>query len=412
MSKFAPHHRSSNQPRATSSTVCQKCLGRGHFIYECKGQRPYVSRPSRTQQLENPSTLAKLKASGKPSVEVPEEFKKKEGTANAILEAREKERNAQLPQDKDKGKGRETKKARRRSGSSSDSDSTNPGSEIALAECPQDATEASLSPDHRLAVSDGEAVFSDLVDMNKPWPVPSTNAMEWCCQRRKGASCSGAVPTRRVRTRTFQSLSTALYKQAQLSCCLHSSTMSLTRQLLNDFRPLFRMLDEPLRGSSVLNRSRSVFDDAFGPSLFPFTREMMRGPPVDVSEAGNSYVVEAELPGVKRENIEVRIGEGGRSLTIEGKVLAEAQPTEAPGAAEGVPNSATSNTTEPITSVVAAEKATQISSERSVIGSFTRTLVLPRPVDANTVAAKLQDGILQVTLTKVQDKESVVVPVL
>ena len=49
----------------------------GHFIYDCKGARPYVSRPSRTQQLENPKLLAKLKAEGKPSVEVPEEFKSK-----------------------------------------------------------------------------------------------------------------------------------------------------------------------------------------------------------------------------------------------------------------------------------------------------------------------------------------------
>ncbi|KAH7885379.1 zinc knuckle-domain-containing protein [Phlebopus sp. FC_14] len=92
MSKFAPHHKSYNNPRATSSTVCQKCLQTGHFTYECKFTRPYVSRPSRTQMLENPRSLAKLKADGKPSVEVPEEFKNKSGTANKILAAKEKER--------------------------------------------------------------------------------------------------------------------------------------------------------------------------------------------------------------------------------------------------------------------------------------------------------------------------------
>jgi len=113
MSKYAPH-RQSSRPRATTSTVCQKCLKTGHFIYECKFERPYVSRPSRTEQLENPSVLAKLKAAGKPSVEVPEEFKKKDGTANRILEEKAKER--------EKGKERESKKARR-SSSSSDSDS-------------------------------------------------------------------------------------------------------------------------------------------------------------------------------------------------------------------------------------------------------------------------------------------------
>ena len=95
MSKYAPWKRTSTNPAPSSSTICQKCLGTGvyfvlvvplssisnmpagHFTYQCKGSRPYISRPSRTQMLENPRVLAKLKADGKPSVEVPEEFKKK-----------------------------------------------------------------------------------------------------------------------------------------------------------------------------------------------------------------------------------------------------------------------------------------------------------------------------------------------
>lgn len=31
MSKFAPHRRNTNQPRATATTVCQKCLGTGKY---------------------------------------------------------------------------------------------------------------------------------------------------------------------------------------------------------------------------------------------------------------------------------------------------------------------------------------------------------------------------------------------
>ncbi|KAI0354926.1 hypothetical protein OH77DRAFT_1404463 [Trametes cingulata] len=111
MSKYAPHRKSANQPRATASTVCQKCLGTGHFIYECKSTRPYVSRPSRTKMLENPKLLAKLKADGKPSVEVPEEFKSKSGTANRILEAKEKER-ARSQTLTDKGEGSSRKRRR------------------------------------------------------------------------------------------------------------------------------------------------------------------------------------------------------------------------------------------------------------------------------------------------------------
>ena len=52
-----------SQQRANASTTCQKCLKRGHFSYECKvtnAERPYISRPSRTQQLLNPNLAPKL----------------------------------------------------------------------------------------------------------------------------------------------------------------------------------------------------------------------------------------------------------------------------------------------------------------------------------------------------------------
>lgn len=128
MSKFAPHRRSGNNPRATSSTICQKCLRTGHFTYECKDTRPYVSRPSRTAQLKNPLLVDKsskgASSGGQQSVDVPEEFKNKNGTANRILEAKEKQR------EKDKtGAGRVTKRAKRSSSTTSDSSQSESESE-------------------------------------------------------------------------------------------------------------------------------------------------------------------------------------------------------------------------------------------------------------------------------------------
>jgi HSP20 family protein len=109
--------------------------------------------------------------------------------------------------------------------------------------------------------------------------------------------------------------------------------MSIARHFLNEFRPFFRMLEEPLaRPSTAFGRSRSLFDDPF----FSLNREMLRGPAMDVSEAGNTYVVEAELPGVKKENLEVRIGDGGRSLTIQGKILPASEGSENASASEGM----------------------------------------------------------------------------
>ena len=49
--------------KATASTLCQKCLKRGHYSYECTvsaQDRPYISRPSRTQQLQNPELIPTL----------------------------------------------------------------------------------------------------------------------------------------------------------------------------------------------------------------------------------------------------------------------------------------------------------------------------------------------------------------
>ncbi|CAH8390422.1 unnamed protein product [Eruca vesicaria subsp. sativa] len=41
------------------ASQCQKCFQTGHWTYECKNERVYVSRPSRTQQLKNPKLRMK-----------------------------------------------------------------------------------------------------------------------------------------------------------------------------------------------------------------------------------------------------------------------------------------------------------------------------------------------------------------
>lgn len=91
--------------------------------------------------------------------------------------------------------------------------------------------------------------------------------------------------------------------------------MSITR-VLNEFRPLLRIFDEPLTRSPALWNNnfpaRSFLDD-------PFIRSMLSRPAVDVTEQDDKYVIEADLPGMKKDNVKVRIGDEGRSITIEGK---------------------------------------------------------------------------------------------
>ncbi|KAF9464173.1 HSP20-like chaperone [Collybia nuda] len=184
--------------------------------------------------------------------------------------------------------------------------------------------------------------------------------------------------------------------------------MSIARQLFHEFRPLFRMLEEPLAIRSArpsVDSPRSLFDDPF------FKTAFLSRPAVDLTEEGDKYVVEADLPGVKKENVEVRIGDSGRSVTIEGKVA------ERRRSAQDV-DDATIEASDggPATAVTKAEDipvGNPISNERAFVTDsvFSRTVWLPRSVDGANVDAKLNDGVLTLILNKMVDKASVVVPI-
>ncbi|KAI8978110.1 zinc knuckle-domain-containing protein [Pilobolus umbonatus] len=72
------------QAKASTKTQCQKCLEYGHWTYECKKDRTYKSRPTRTQQLKKPISLYEP--------EIPDELKDKQGLAEKILKKKEEER--------------------------------------------------------------------------------------------------------------------------------------------------------------------------------------------------------------------------------------------------------------------------------------------------------------------------------
>lgn len=209
--------------------------------------------------------------------------------------------------------------------------------------------------------------------------------------------------------------------------------MSLSRQLLREFRPFFRMLEDPFSRSPALlsrNGAPSVFNDPFFRDVFPTSSASL--PAVDVSEEPNAYVVEAELPGVKKENVDVRIGDGGQSLTIEGRTYVrssnnapEVQTSEGTEVrATATPEASTGTLhfspplIQPILTVHLADsqaltqtspQSTQLTTERSFSSAsqFSRTVWLPRRGDGSGVTAKLADGILTVRIPKVEEQEGV-----
>lgn len=130
--------------------------------------------------------------------------------------------------------------------------------------------------------------------------------------------------------------STTLYHTQSLLTIAyhHHSTPPLTKTTMSFnafFHPFFQILDEPYlrRQPSTSSRtptttgtitnpntSSNFLDDPF---FFNTTSRRLRTPAVEINEEGDHYVVEAELPGVRKEDVDVRIGDAGRSLTIEGK---------------------------------------------------------------------------------------------
>lgn len=198
--------------------------------------------------------------------------------------------------------------------------------------------------------------------------------------------------------------------------------MSIARQLFHEIRPLFRMLEEPLTRPQFYGIP-SLASDPFNNFNAFLTR-----PPIDVKEEGDKYILDADLPGVKKENVEVRIGDNGKSVTIEGKVVESGGP-------EAIQSPSSANASETsgmflfsVAELVgltshsdsqsinkAEETATNIATERPSSYTrgavFSRTIWLPRPVDTQNVSAKLDHGVLTVTVKKSEDKESTVIPV-
>lgn len=117
---------------------------------------------------------------------------------------------------------------------------------------------------------------------------------------------------------------------------------------------------------------------------------------MDVSESEQAYTVLAELPGVKKEQLEVRIE--GKHVYIQGQVV----PTLAE-AATSVPNAGSTNAGS--ANPANANPANATAPERQLLnerfyGKLERRIQLPLEIDEAQAQAKFADGILQLQLPK------------
>jgi len=91
-------------------------------------------------------------------------------------------------------------------------------------------------------------------------------------------------------------------------------------------------------------------------------------PPIDVHETADEYVITAELPGLRKDDIHIHVNDGQLQLSGERRER-----------------------------VAACEQYHRI--ERGH-GTFSRTFQLPLPVDSDRIAADLRDGVLTVICPK------------
>jgi HSP20 family protein len=97
-------------------------------------------------------------------------------------------------------------------------------------------------------------------------------------------------------------------------------------------------------------------------------------PSADISETDKEYLIRAELPGMRKEDVKVTVGDG--VLTIEGERKQQKE-----------------------------EKSEKFHRVEAHYGSFTRTFSLPENVKPDAIRCEAKEGVLIVHIPKTEQKK-------
>ncbi|SHH58260.1 Hsp20/alpha crystallin family protein [Thermosipho atlanticus] len=121
-------------------------------------------------------------------------------------------------------------------------------------------------------------------------------------------------------------------------------------------------------------------DKLFEDFISPTRREYSFVPRVDAYETDNEIVIEAELPGLKKEDVKITIEDG--VLTIKGERKFNRE-----------------------------DKKKNYKLIERIEGKFERSFTLPEYVDVEKIKAKFDDGILKIEIPKKEDKTRKVIDI-
>ena len=139
---------------------------------------------------------------------------------------------------------------------------------------------------------------------------------------------------------------------------------------------------EPFEG---LNRLQSQINNLFADSVDRSWEKRTSSagvwyPPVDILESKDSYLVRAELPGMKKEDFNLEVKDG--TLTVSGE-----RKSEEPGS--GV----------------------EYRRVERVTGKFVRSFSLPQTVKHDGIQATYRDGILEIRVPKAEEAKPRQIPI-
>ena len=163
-------------------------------------------------------------------------------------------------------------------------------------------------------------------------------------------------------------MSKAIKKEAAKAEETKTRVLAPVRRLFPDFPELPARMEEFLREPWGLQWPRRW------PEL-AWPHELAKLPVLDVYEEGGALVVKAEVPGLAKEEIDVRVE--GDVLTISGKKEKEEK----------------------------VERKDYYRFERSE-GVFSRTVRLPAEVEAEKMTARLENGVLEIRAPKADPAKS------
>lgn len=125
-----------------------------------------------------------------------------------------------------------------------------------------------------------------------------------------------------------------------------------------------------------LSNLRTEIDRLFESPLSELARasQLLSGwsPSIDLHEDKDNVYIRAELPGMKKEDIDLTLHDG--ALSISGERRSES-----------------------------TKEARQAHRTERFFGRFQRTVTLPSPVASDRVSAQYKDGVLTVTLPKTEE---------